>query len=143
MAKLNERLIAGVCTAALFGLAACDSQQSETNTASSVSPMLAANQPMEPDVVLPKADPQRPITYPKYPEVSRRLGEEGQVVLVVSVAPSGEVTDAEVEQSSGHPRLDSAAVEEARESWRLQPGTVDGVPKPMPYKVAVTYKMED
>jgi TonB family protein len=45
-----------------------------------------------------------------YPLISRRLGEEGRVVLEVSVGVRGEVVSARVIESSSHERLDQAAM---------------------------------
>ncbi|MEG1834288.1 MAG: TonB family protein, partial [Burkholderiaceae bacterium] len=57
---------------------------------------------------------------PRYPPISRRLGEEGEVVLRLLVQADGSVGQARVERSSGHPRLDAAALEAARQ-WRFAP----------------------
>lgn len=57
---------------------------------------------------------------PAYPVASRRLGEEGKVVLRVKVSPGGTPTAVEVKQSSGFPRLDEAA-RSAVEHWRFVP----------------------
>lgn len=46
---------------------------------------------------------------PKYPNESRRLGEEGMVVLRVVIDESGRANRIEIERSSGHSRLDDAA----------------------------------
>jgi protein TonB len=47
---------------------------------------------------------------PVYPGMSRRRGEEGVVVLSVDVSVSGKGSNIKVIQSSGHTRLDKAAV---------------------------------
>lgn len=44
-----------------------------------------------------------------YPSASRRLSEEGSVILAMFVGPNGKVTETKVETSSGIPRLDEAA----------------------------------
>ena len=44
-----------------------------------------------------------------YPSASRRLSEEGSVILQMFVAPNGKVTETKVETSSGIQRLDEAA----------------------------------
>lgn len=44
-----------------------------------------------------------------YPSASRRLSEEGSVVLLVYVAPDGRASETKVETSSGISRLDEAA----------------------------------
>ncbi len=68
---------------------------------------------------------------PVYPAVSRRLGEEGSVVLRVLVGPDGAVRQVEVQQTSGSPRLDAAAVDGARTRIHFRPGSLDGKPAEM------------
>jgi|GEM_PF-3700117 len=46
---------------------------------------------------------------PSYPALSRKLGEEGEAVFVLKVEESGQVSEATLEKSSGHERLDEAA----------------------------------
>ncbi len=57
---------------------------------------------------------------PVYPVASRRLGEEGRVLLRVKVSPGGTPATVEVKQSCGFPRLDAAA-KAAVELWRFVP----------------------
>jgi protein TonB len=57
---------------------------------------------------------------PAYPPLSRRLGEEGKVVLRVFVEPDGQPAQVEVRTSSGHARLDDAALGAVRR-WRFVP----------------------
>lgn len=64
-------------------------------------------------------------TPPPYPELSRRLGETGKVVLRVELDETGRVSTAQVIASSGHKRLDAAALAAVR-SWRCQPAQRDG-----------------
>ncbi len=71
------------------------------------------------------ACPQR--TPPVYPAVSRRLGEEGKVVLRVELDEGGDVSKASVQSSSGYSRLDEAALA-AIKGWRCQPALRDGKP---------------
>ncbi len=60
---------------------------------------------------------------PEYPPASRRRGEEGTVVLILTVE-GGRVKHAEVERSSGFRALDEAA-EKALRRWRFDaPGEV-------------------
>ncbi|HQQ75393.1 MAG TPA: TonB family protein [Pseudomonadales bacterium] len=47
---------------------------------------------------------------PSYPQLSRRLGEEGQVLVRVQVSADGKVLSVELKQSSGFERLDEAAL---------------------------------
>ncbi|MFZ2852779.1 MAG: energy transducer TonB [Rhodocyclaceae bacterium] len=57
---------------------------------------------------------------PVYPAMSRRLGEEGKVVLRVRVSAQGASLSVEIKQSSGFARLDEAA-RAAVEKWRFVP----------------------
>jgi len=95
---------------------------------------------LTPVIVLPQANPRRPVTQPPYPSKSRDSGETGTVVMRLTVDKDGYVRDAEVDRSSSFPRLDQAAVEEARHSWKFIPGTVDGTPTAMQRKFAVTFQ---
>ena len=62
---------------------------------------------------------------PAYPALSQRLREEGEVILKIRILRDGSVTAVRIQQSSGHPRLDQAAVE-AVKHWRYVPATVGG-----------------
>lgn len=57
---------------------------------------------------------------PAYPSLSRRLREQGTVLLRVYVDASGAPVQIELKQSSGHARLDQTAPETVRR-WRFQP----------------------
>ena len=57
---------------------------------------------------------------PAYPSISRRLEEQGRVVLRVRVSEQGSALSVEVKQSSGFIRLDDAA-RSAVERWRFVP----------------------
>ncbi|MFZ2852863.1 MAG: energy transducer TonB, partial [Rhodocyclaceae bacterium] len=55
---------------------------------------------------------------PAYPALSRRMGEEGRVVLRVFVEPNGRPSAIEVRNGSGSPRLDQAALD-AVARWKF------------------------
>ncbi len=74
--------------------------------------------------VQPRADGHAP---PRYPPLARRLGQEGTVVLALSIDREGRVTDARLRRSSGHPMLDRAALKAAR-AWRYRPALDAGRP---------------
>jgi protein TonB len=57
---------------------------------------------------------------PNYPPISRRLGEEGKVLLRVKVAPDGAATEVDLEKSSSFERLDEAA-RQVVARWRFVP----------------------
>lgn len=59
---------------------------------------------------------------PVYPRMSRRIGEEGWVEVVIDVREDGEVLGFAIAASSGSPRLDEAVLTAAR-TWRFLPRT--------------------
>jgi protein TonB len=88
-----------------------------------------------------RVDPNHPLTQPAYPAQSRRLGEAGTVELMLYVLPNGRVGDARVVRSSGFPKLDEAALREARRSWRLLPNTENGVAVAAWNNIAITFRL--
>jgi protein TonB len=70
---------------------------------------------------------------PVYPPMSRRLGEQGVVVLRVLIDANGRAVDLQVQRSSGSARLDQAALEAIRE-WRFIPARRGGKPVPEWYE---------
>lgn len=83
---------------------------------------------------------------PEYPTQSIRLEEEGTVVLVVSCNEDGRVSDARVEKSSGHERLDNSAVSMAkRERWKCTPDKEGGTPAPgwLSVRIPIPFRLED
>lgn len=61
---------------------------------------------------------------PSYPPASRRAGEQGTVVFAVLVDPNGHPKDVKVQTSSGHDRLDQAAMDAIRR-WTFNPAVRD------------------
>lgn len=57
---------------------------------------------------------------PKYPSLSRRLGEEGKVLLRVRVTTDGRAAAVNIEKSSNFDRLDEAARQSVA-NWRFVP----------------------
>ena len=55
-----------------------------------------------------------------YPPLSRRLREEGRVLLDVHILADGSVGEVRLRQSSGFDRLDEAALQAVR-NWRYLP----------------------
>lgn len=80
----------------------------------------------EPVVVEEKIEPPKfGVAYlqnpqPEYPRMSKRLGEEGRVLLHVVVDTQGNPTEVTLKKTSGHERLDEAAIE-AVKGWRFIP----------------------
>jgi protein TonB len=87
-------------------------------------------------------DPRWPLTRAEYPSASVRLGEEGSVLLELVIAPDGRVRTATVVESSGHARLDQAAIDEAVRAWRLRPATLDGVPVESRHRIRVQFRLD-
>jgi protein TonB len=75
---------------------------------------------------------------PKYPEIARRRGYEGEVLLSVGVAADGTVTTLEVKQTSGHPVLDRAAIK-AVAVWEFEPARRMGIPVPLTVDIPVRF----
>ena len=78
---------------------------------------------------------------PGYPPASRRLGEQGVVVLAVLISADGQVVQARVDKSSGFERLDRAALN-AVQQWRFIPGKRNGVPAEMWHQQPVNFVLE-
>lgn len=74
----------------------------------------------------PRLDRKRSQVTPAYPPTSRRLGEEGRVVVNVYVLADGRIGDVQLLTSSGYERLDAAALEHVRRNWRFEPARRDG-----------------
>ena len=78
---------------------------------------------------------------PAYPALSRRLGEQGKVVVRVLIGVDGTAQQAEIRTSSGYARLDQAALATVR-SWRYVPGKRGGVPEAMWFNVPINFVLE-
>jgi protein TonB len=96
-----------------------------------------------PDIREFQVDSRFPLSRPEYPPQSIRLNEQGTVVLRLYVLPNGRVGEVSVERSSGHRRLDAAALREARRGWRFKPRTVDGQPVGAWGTYAVRFTLEN
>jgi len=78
---------------------------------------------------------------PAYPAISKRLGEQGKVVVRVLIGADGAPQRAEVKRSSGYDRLDRSAIDYVM-TCRYVPGKVGGVPQAMWYEAPVNYVLE-
>lgn len=114
------------------------------------SPMPAAASPpaaspMASQVPSESAEPRFDADYlnnpkPGYPALSRRLGEEGQVLLRVLVAEDGSPREIKLLKSSGYDRLDAAA-QEAVSHWRFVPARKGNVPVAASVQVPVSFQL--
>ena len=85
----------------------------------------AAPTPAPPAVTVPVSAPRFNADYlinpaPAYPPLSRRMNEEGRVLLRVMVDADGNPSALEIHTSSGFPRLDQAALDAVRR-WKFVP----------------------
>ena len=78
---------------------------------------------------------------PGYPAISKRMGEQGKVVLRVLIGTDGAPQKVEINKSSGYERLDRQA-QEAVMRWRFVPGKRNGVPEAMWNLVPVNFVLE-
>lgn len=120
----------------------------ETSTTTAISattqkPVAKPPPPVVSNKVAARQNPKRPfsITEDDYPPQSKRLGEEGSVVLRLFIAEDGSMTDVQVVTSSGFPRLDEAAVKKAKR-WRAIPATEGGKPVASVMDFKVTWKIK-
>lgn len=101
-------------------------------------------------VAQPSAKPTAPMVdashrgnrKPNYPAVSRRLGEEGVVMVRVLVKADGTAGDVRLEQSSGFPRLDQSAVD-AVKRWKFKPGMRGTTPVDEWFSIPVEFNLEN
>jgi protein TonB len=78
---------------------------------------------------------------PVYPAISRRVGEEGKVVLRVHVDAAGQATEVAIRTPSGHPRLDNAARDAVRR-WRFVPARRGDTPIDAWVLVPIVFNLE-
>lgn len=105
--------------------------------------MAAASASAEPVRVAPALDGSKSCAKPEYPVESRRLNEEGSVVLRFLVGPEGVPIRSEILSSSGFERLDRAA-QDALSLCHFKPATIDGRPAPEPgwAQLRYTWKLQ-
>ena len=78
---------------------------------------------------------------PPYPALSKRMGEEGKVVLRVSVSPQGTADSVDIKTSSGSPRLDESAQKTVR-NWKFVPAKRGDTPVQSWVLVPIIFKLE-
>ena len=87
--------------------------------------------------------PPRPLRSirPDYPKNARQRGEEGDVVLALSIDERGRVSRAEVAATSGFPELDAAAVR-AAERARFSPAKSGRSPVASTARITITFRLK-
>jgi len=78
---------------------------------------------------------------PAYPAMSKRLGEQGKVLVRVLIGVDGTARQAEIQKSSGFDRLDQAALATVQR-WRYVPGKRAGVAEAMWFTVPLVFVLE-
>ena len=118
-----------------------------TNTSPNTSPntaqpSAAPNQIPPSKIDLPSSDAAY-LNNPKppYPALSRRLGEQGKVVIRVLIGADGKAQQAQVHSSSGFDRLDQAGLQTVLK-WQFEPGKRGGAPEAMWFNVPLIFKMD-
>lgn len=84
--------------------------------------------------------PKRAIR-PDYPKGSRQRGEQGDVVIEMTVNPQGEVDKAAVVTTSGFPELDEAALRAVR-SARFSPARSGSEPVSSTARLTLTFRLK-
>jgi protein TonB len=113
-----------------------------TPSAPAAAPSASASKPAPPSLVLPSSDADylnNPA--PAYPRLSKRMGEQGTVIVRVFIGLQGTAEQAEIRTSSGYERLDKAALETVQR-WRYVPGKRHGNPEAMWFNVPVRFVLE-
>lgn len=114
-------------------------------TVAATSPPLPADRTTAIASAIPVVPPRLDATQyhnpaPPYPDRSRRLREEGTVVLDLWILPDGRVGDVQVADSSGHARLDAAAREAVRH-WRYTAARQGGQAIAWRYRQPVVFSL--
>lgn len=98
--------------------------------------------PAPPRIELPSSDAdylQNP--KPPYPPVSKRLNEQGTVIMRVLIGVDGLPQKAELRKSSGFDRLDQSAAATVMK-WRYVPGKRAGIAEAMWFNVPINFVLE-
>jgi protein TonB len=109
--------------------------------------------PPAPEPVVVAPPPPLPVTQPvfdadylenpapAYPQFSRRVREEGRVILRVLVNPRGSADDVQVRTSSGHARLDESARETVRR-WKFVPAKRGSEPVAAWVLIPISFRLD-
>ncbi len=78
---------------------------------------------------------------PAYPPLSKRLGEQGKVVVRALIEANGTASQASIQTSSGYERLDQTALQTVLK-WRYVPGKRAGVAEAMWFNIPLNFVLE-
>lgn len=78
---------------------------------------------------------------PSYPQQARKRGFQGTVILKVLIGTDGNVSDIDIQETSGHSILDQAARETVG-GWRFKPGYRGNEPVEMWIRVPIRFELK-
>ena len=140
--KLVEKLDVAPVKPVVFDTAPATSERNTITT----TPAGASG----PATVTPPSVPDRPAvsiaathTTPPYPVIARRMGAEGKVTLLLTVAPTGRVSAAQVTTSSGNDALDQAARQWVLAHWAYRPALDHGQPVASQATAVMAFNLKD
>jgi len=122
-------------------------------TAPAQAPSLVTAPPPPPVVVAAPPAPPVPVTppvfnadyldnpAPAYPGVSRRMREQGRVLLRVLVNVKGSADEVQLRATSGYPRLDEAALDTVRR-WKFVPAKRGAELVPAWVLIPISFRLE-
>jgi protein TonB len=76
---------------------------------------------------------------PPYPRIALEQGQQGTVILHLTVEESGEISSIEVKGSSGFPKLDRSALDFVKRHWKVIPAAGSGTRL---FEAPITYKIQ-
>ena len=77
----------------------------------------------------------------EYPLINRERGDQGAVTVLLLISETGQVVEAEVIRTSGHPALDASVLRTAPR-LRYRPATRDGVPVPATLRATFQFRLQ-
>jgi periplasmic protein TonB len=102
---------------------------------------VVAAPPAKPKIELPSSNADYLTNpAPPYPPLSKRLKEQGRVLLSVFVSVDGSAEKVALKQSSGFERLDQIALETVKR-WKFVPGKRDGSAEAMWVTVPIVFEL--
>jgi periplasmic protein TonB len=106
------------------------------------TPVAAVAAPVEHTVIGAKMDPKHPFNIGDeyYPDASKRANEQGRCIVLAHVAANGNILEAEIQTSSGFPRLDDACLKGVKGKKAL-PGMEDGKPVEGKFAFAIVWRL--
>ena len=78
---------------------------------------------------------------PVYPPLAKKWGWQGDVILTVSIQPTGAVNTVTLKRSSGFKLLDSAAMEAVRH-WRYEPLPKHALPETRSDQIPINFRLK-